>query len=337
MSTAVYTTKEQFNMAEMVENMCDEISTPYITLPTRSYAKLCAAIHFLGGEAIDVVGNDPYWPGFAPEPEVDAPAVEKPAAKAMQLIAWGDNGLKAVDKQCYDLVLRMTKTQPGQDTDYVRVSLGAISTRLGVSPKSNTASKALWGLVDLGLLEAVRRPDRVTGNTHIYARAGKMPAWGEVYGENAARAKDAKRKRICESCGSTKLRLQHVCTDCGALQTEAPHYEELVENMADLENRSRSDQVPDRENTDHVYREDLISDCEDQGGPAAESAVGVLLEETRPTPPKIYYIGPRRMYDRNQGLQGNQVPRYGGVGCHAGTARRSLAPDTDEDPDGIPV
>ena len=195
-----------FNMMKMVEDIEDELGTPYVTIPTRSYAKLVAAIEFLGGTALDVVGDAPISPCFSLEaPAAADPPVERTAAKAMQLITWGNNGLKAIDKQCYDLVLRMTKTQPGQDSDYVRVSLGAISTRLGMS--RNPTSKAFWGLCDIGLLDAIAKADPTTGHKVIYARAGKMPAWGEVYGKNVRREKDAVRKRICESCAGKRVKL----------------------------------------------------------------------------------------------------------------------------------
>src|ERR1035437_7226394 len=288
-----------FDMAGMVDDMTSELGAPYITLNTRDYAKMCAAIHFLGGNAIDVVGNAPYWLSFVPQPEVDTPAVEKPAAKAMQLIAWGDNGLNATDKQCYDLVLRMTKTQPGQEQDYVRVELGAVATRLG--SHRNTTSKAFWGLVDLGLLNAVYRTDPTTGHKLIYARAGKMPAWREVYAENKQRVADAKRKRVCEACASTKLRIETrcICTTCGTVQTEAPHYEELIDHLADLE----ADQEPcttDRHRSisitsNYITSNYVLLEAEE---PCTDSVHGPLVQETAVK--KIYHIGPADLFTRKR-------------------------------------
>ena len=284
-----------FDMAGMVDDMTSELGAPYITLNTRDYAKMCAAIHFLGGNAIDVVGNAPYWLSFTPTPEVDTPAVEKPAAKAMQLIAWGDNGLNATDKQCYDLVLRMTKTQPGAEQDYVRVSLGAIATRLG--SHRNTTSKAFWGLAELGLLDAVYRTDTATGHKLIYARAGKMPAWREVYAENKQRVADAKRKRVCEACASTKLRIETrcICVTCGTVQTEAPHYEELIDHLVDLENSQSHAQQIDIDLSTTSNSNTVLPEAEE---PCTESVHGPLVQEMAVR--KIYHIGPADMFTRKR-------------------------------------
>ena len=229
-----------FNLVKRVTEIENDINTPYITIPTQSYAKLIAQVEYYGGFPLDMIGDDPYWPSMTLEPDIDTPVVEKPAAKAMQLIAWGNNGLNATDKQCYNLVLHMTKTQPGTDNDYVRVSLGAITTRLGMS--RNPASKSFWGLAEIGLIDAVYRTDPISGHKIIYARAGKMPVWGEVYAENKQRASDAKRKRVCEACGGGKLKIETrcICKECGTVQSEAPHYEELVDHLADIENSSES-------------------------------------------------------------------------------------------------
>ena len=320
-----------FNMMRMVEQIEDEVSTPFVTIPTRTYAKLCAAIEFLGGTALDVVGDAPIAPCFSLESGPAEQPMERTAAKAMQLITWGDNGLKAIDKQCYDLVLRMTKTQPGQDCDYVRVSLGAIAKRLGVS--TPPASKALWGLADLGLLDAVTKVDPATGHKVIYARAGKMPAWGEVYAENVRREKDAARKRICESCESPRLKLvkYFVCEDCGTIQAEAPHYEELVDVLADMENSSPK-RTPTDESShmltsttstisitsttstcstpssliENAYSEPAEIEIEGRGTPTPESVVGPGPFCT-PPPTKIYHIGPRLLPG-----QGSTVCKRGG-------------------------
>ena len=221
------------SLQERVDEITEEMEMPNVTIPTRMFARLVATIEWLGGDARAMLAGQDIVPTCSPDPDAGTPELERPVAKAMQLLAWGDNGLKAVDKQCYELVLRMTKTQPGTKSDYVRVSLGAVGKRLGVS--APTASKALQGLVTAGLVDTTRKTDPITGHTHIYARAGKMPVWGEVYAANAARAKDAKRKRVCESCGSPRLMVKHVCTECGTVQQEAPHYEELVDVMADLQ------------------------------------------------------------------------------------------------------
>ena len=226
------------SLQERVDEITGEMEMPNVTIPTRMFARLVATIEWLGGDARGMLAGQDIVPTFSPDPDAGAPELERPAAKAMQLLAWGDNGLKAIDKQCYELVLRMTKTQPGTESDYVRVSLGAVGKRLGVS--APTASKALQGLVTAGLVDTTRKVDPITGHTHIYARAGKMPIWGERYAENKARAKDAKRKRVCESCGSPRLMVKHVCTECGTVQVEAPHYEELVDVMADLQNTEPS-------------------------------------------------------------------------------------------------
>ena len=286
---------EPFDMAGRVDSIEGSILAPYMTIPTRTYAKFCAALEYYGSSALDVVGDAPYWPVFSPDPDIDTPAVEKPAAKAMQLIAWGDNGLNATDKQCYDLVLRMTKTQPGAEQDYVRVSLGAIATRLG--SHRNTAAKAFWGLVDLELLNAVYRTDPTTGHKLIYARAGKMPAWREVYAENKQRVADAKRKRVCEACASTKLRIETrcICVTCGTVQTEAPHYEELIDHLADLENSQGHAQQIDIDLSTTSNSNTVLPEAEE---PCTESVHGPLVQETAVK--KIYHIGPADLFTRKR-------------------------------------
>ena len=230
---------EQFDMAGMVHSIEDEISTPYVTIPTRTYAKLCAAVEFLGGTALDVVGDAPYWPSFSPEPEHPEDAPEPYAtAKALQLISWGDNGLKAVDKAEYELLLRMTKSRPGQNDAWVRVNLGAIGKRLGICAK--TAGKVLWGLEYLGLVDAIAQRDPNTGHRYIMARAGRMPVWRERYRELPARVKDAARKRVCGECGGEqfvkRVIVTYSCMSCGIVQQEVPHSNDLIDALGEAEN-----------------------------------------------------------------------------------------------------
>jgi len=172
----------------------------------------------------------------------------------------------------------------------------------------------------------VTKVDPATGHKMIYARAGKMPAWGEVYAENVRREKDAARKRICESCESPRLKLVRyfVCEDCGTIQTEAPHYEELVDSLADMENSS-SESTPTPESgvkhisttstisitsttstcstpgflTSNAYSESAEIEIEGPGGPTPDSGVGVLSQERTHgpspdnVPAKVYHVGPR--------------------------------------------
>lgn len=230
------------DMVSLAFDISDELSTPYVTIPTRTYAKLCAAIEMLGGTVIDIVGNDPIYPGFTAEPDVASHPEEYAAAKAMQIISWSDNGLKAVDRCVYGLVLRMTKTVPGREDNYTAISLKAIAKRCGGCAK--TASTALWALVDCGLLEAVTRKDSTTGHTIIYARAGAMPIYNDRYPQSVSREKDARRKRVCQDCGHDKFALKHVCMKCGSVQEESPHVDELVDTLADTSNTVSSRRIP---------------------------------------------------------------------------------------------
>jgi hypothetical protein len=227
------------DFAGMVHSIEEDIGTPYVTIPTRSYAKLCATIEFLGGTALDVVGDAPFWPGFSPEPEhPEDPPEPHATAKALQLISWGKNGLKAIDKAEYELLLRMTKTRPGENDAYTRVNLTAIGDRLGVCPK--TASNILWGLVDLQLLDAVAQRDPNTGHRYIMARAGRMPVCGETYRELPARLKDAARKRVCLECGGEqflkRVIVTYSCVSCGTVQQEVPHSEDLIDALGEAKN-----------------------------------------------------------------------------------------------------
>src|ERR1700693_863144 len=103
----------------------DEISTPYTTMETAAVAALFAWIVAHGGDVIAITNDAPYYPGFQPEPEFDE-APDKATEKAIKLLAWGDNGLCANDKQAYTCILHMTKTRPGHDDPHVCVSLGAV-------------------------------------------------------------------------------------------------------------------------------------------------------------------------------------------------------------------
>jgi len=303
-------------MQRIADQICEEFPTTYVTIETRSYAELLAAVQVLCGPGTvqNCISDTPIYPTEEPEPE--NPPLQYAAAKAIQVISWGDNGLKAVDKQCYDLVLRMTKSRPGQDDPFVRINLSAIGKRLGCCEKAT--SKALHGLDDCGLLDLESRRDDVTGHSYIVARAAHPPVWGEKYAENEARAKDARRKRVCQDCGGTTFKLTYVCKTCGVVQDEAPHSEELHDELAEAEVAPvSSTTIPTVDSAvggangttfRHVYRSNKAESESDSSrrGPAVESTVGVLVQET-PCTPKIYHIGPRRPKDPWTCACGNRV------------------------------
>jgi hypothetical protein len=273
--------EKQYDMRAMVDSIVEEIGAPYMTIPTTTYAKLCAAIEFLGGTALDVIGDAPYHAGLSLEPEYASDPVEPAVAKASKVLAWGDNGLNATDKQTYELLLHMTKTTPGAEQPYVRVTIGAIAKRLDVTEK--TASTALWGLADTGLIDAVHRSDPTTGYKLVYARAGKMPQWGERYAENTHRARDAERKRGCRGCGGEHFALRYICKDCGLVQDTPPFKDELQEAI-----QTADPTEPSVKFTDCSIEDQSVTDTVQE--PSVDSTDGVLLQEIQP---RIYHIGPR--------------------------------------------
>ena len=290
-------------MQRIADQICQEYPTTYVTIETRTYAELLAAVQVLGGPGTvqACISDTTIYPTEEPEPE-PAP-LQYAADKAIQVVSWGDNGLKAVDKQCYDLVLRMTKSRPGQDDEFVRVNLSAIAKRLGCC--GDAASKALHGLDDCGLVNLESRRDEVTGHNYLVARAAHPPVWGARYRENDARAKDAKRKRVCQDCGGTTFKLKYVCKTCGVVQTEAPHSEELHDELAEAEVASSILEQEANPSTSPLVSIEVNNTRNNQngGGPTLDSRVGVLLQETT-RPHKIYYVGPR---DPWQCVCGNRV------------------------------
>ena len=209
--------QKQSQMQTIADAICQEFPTTYVTIETRTYAELLAAVQVLCGPGTiqECINNTEVF--LTEEPEPEPVPLQHAAAKAIQVISWGNNGLKAVDKQCYDLVLRMTKSRPGQDDEFVRVNLSAIAKRLGCC--GDAASKALHGLDDCGLVDLESRRDEATGHSYLVARAAHPPVWGTKYRENEARAKDARRKRVCQDCGGTAFRLKYVCKTCGVVQS----------------------------------------------------------------------------------------------------------------------
>jgi hypothetical protein len=214
--------------------IADEIATPYVTLTTRCYARIATAFEALGVSMLDVVGDEPIWPGFTPEPEHPEMPEEYAMQKALQIIHWSKNGLRAVDREMYELILRMTKSVPGREDSYTAISMQALRNRTGAG--ESTTRKALHGLIECGLIDAVLKRDSTTGNTVWYARAGKMPVYNQTYAQSTARKKDAARKRICPHCGGDKFACRFICIQCGAIHDDAPHVQELVEAPSDAEN-----------------------------------------------------------------------------------------------------
>ena len=229
-------------MQAIADEICQELPTTYVTIETRAYAELCAAVQVLAGPGAvqKYIADTPIW--LVDDPEPDVP-LDRGAAKAIHVMSWGDNGLKAVDKACYELVLRMTHSQPEHDDPFVRVNLQAIGKRLGVS--AGTASKVLWGLSDLGLLEAERHKDENTGHNYIAARAGQMPVYGTRYASTPQRSQDASRKRVCPDCGGTRFDIRYICRGCGVVHRDPPHSEELVDELAEQDCKQPASQIVD--------------------------------------------------------------------------------------------